>query len=231
MATDKPKTKQLLTPPFTLSFPQLFEKKVFANQGADSGRYSCVALFRGFEVIEGRTKITREGPASWAAKDREQWTAIFDELQRLAVDTFKLQMGKLQGSVKIPYHRGEEKSYSGYGPGVVFITLASKVNPPEVVLNKKYKDGPNVGKFIPITKESGDLYAGVIARALVAPFANVQWKSLSLGLNAVIKVNDGKRLDSRVSADAAFAEYADEDNYSGGGDGDLTGAEASADAF
>lgn len=221
MATEKVKTKQLLTPEFTISFPQLFEKKVFVGQGPDSGRYSCVALFPDFEVINGKTVITRAGPAKWQERDRVRWQEIFDELDRLAADTFKEKMSKLIGSVKIPYHRGEEKSYSGYGPGVVFITLASKVNQPQVVSNQR----DSFGKFKPITSESGDMYAGCRVRAQVAPFANAQWKSLSLGLNAIIKIDDGKRLDSRQSADEAFAEFAAEDSYDG------AGAAASDDAF
>lgn len=227
MATsDKPKTKQLLTPPFTISFPQLFEKKVFVGQGEGSGRYSCTALFPGFTVVDGKTLISKNAPANWAPKDRDQWAAIFDELNRIALDVFKNPMGKLVGQVKIPFHRGEEKPYDGYGPGVVSVTLASKVNPPEVVSSKK----DSFGKFKPIEKDSGDLYAGCICRALVAPFANQQWKSLSLGLNAIIKLDNGKRLNSRVSANDAFAEYGEEDNYDGAL-GESTGAAEASDAF
>lgn len=48
-------------------------------------------------------------------------------------------------------------------------------------------------------------------RASVTPFANTQWKSLSLGLNNLQKLTDGSHLDAIASVEDDFgadpAEY------------------------
>jgi hypothetical protein len=62
---------RLLTPTFRVSFPNVFVKRVF--QGEKSGRYTCVALFSGFEVKDGRTII--KARMSWYEKDQAKWSA------------------------------------------------------------------------------------------------------------------------------------------------------------
>jgi hypothetical protein len=48
------------------------------------------------------------------------------------------------------------------------------------------------------------LYPGCYARASVNPFANAQWKSISIGLNHLQKLGDGERLDGVTSAGDDF---------------------------
>ena len=45
-----------------------------------------------------------------------------------------------------------------------------------------------------------EFYAGCYARASVTPFANRQWKSLTVGLNNLLKLADGPRLVASISA-------------------------------
>ena len=206
---------RLLTPPFRASFPDIYVKRVFQGQGEESGRYSCAALFSGFEVKDGRTII--KAPASWSEKDQAKWNALVAACNKVSIEAFKKPMRDLErGIYKLPFHRGEEKEYDGYGPGVVYFTMSAK------------KNRPGVGRFVggvwePITQGGAEeFYAGCYARASVTPFANTQWKSLSLGLNNLEKLGDGPRLDSLSSAEDDFgadpAEFADD--YTGGVESD-----------
>ena len=186
---------RLLTPTFRVSFPDVFVKRVFQGQGDESGRYACAALFSGFEVKDCRTMI--KAPASWAEKDQAKWNAIVAACNRVSIEAFKKPMKDLDRAVyKLSFHRGEEKEYKGYGPGVVYFTMSAKNRRPGIVA----KDG-----ITPITQGTPDeFYAGCYARASVTPFTNVQWKSLSLGLNNLQKLGDGSRLDAFTSTEDDF---------------------------
>ena len=177
-------------------------KRVFQGQGEESGRYACAALFSGFEVKDGRTII--KAPASWSEKDQGKWNAIVAACNKVSIDAFKKPMKDLDRAVyKLPFHRGEEKEYDGYGPSVVYFTMSAKNRRPGIIAH----DG-----VTPITQYGAEaFYAGCYARASVTPFANTQWKSLSLGLNNLQKLGDGPRLDAFSSAEDDFgadpAEY------------------------
>jgi hypothetical protein len=189
----------LLTPTFRVSFPDVFVKRVFEGQGEESGRYACAALFSGFEVKDGRTII--KAPASWSEKDQAKWNAIVAACNEVAIKAFKKPMKELDRAVyQLPFHRGEEKEYEGYGPGVVYFTVSAKNRRPCVI----DRDGITL-----VGPE--EFYAGCYARASVTPFANTRWKSLALGLNNLQKLGDGARLDAFLSAEDDFgadpAEY------------------------
>jgi Protein of unknown function (DUF2815) len=193
---------RLLTPTFRVSFPDVFVKRVFQGQGDQSGRYACAALFSGFEVVDGRTRM--KAPASWPDKDQSKWNAVIQACNEVAIRAFKKPMKELdRGVYQLPFHRGEEKEYEGYGPGIVYFTMSAKNRRPGIVA----KDG-----ITPITHGGPEeFYAGCYARASVTPFANTQWKSLALGLNNLQKLADGSRLDAFTSAEDDFgpdpAEY------------------------
>lgn len=193
---------RLLTPTFRVSCPDVFVKRVFQGQGEESGRYACAALFSGFEVSDGRTVI--KAPATWSEKDQQKWNAIVAACNKVSIEAFKKPMKDLDRRVyKLPFHRGEEKEYDGYGSGVVYFTMSAKNRRPGIVA----KDG-----ITPITQGGPDeFYAGCYARASVTPFANTRWKSLSLGLNNLQKLADGPRLDAIWSSEDDFgaepAEY------------------------
>ena len=169
---------RLLTPTFRVSFPDVFVKRVFQGQGEESGRYACAALFSGFEVVDGRTII--KAPAAWSEKDQAKWNAIVAACNEVAIKAFKKPMKDLDRAVyKLPFHRGEEKEYEGYGPGVVYFTMSAKNRRPGIIA----RDG-----VTPITQYGPEeFYAGCYARASVTPFANTQWKSLSTRLEQSAK--------------------------------------------
>jgi hypothetical protein len=197
----RPERIRLLTPTFRVSVPDVFVKRVFHGQGEHSGRYACAALFSGFEVKDGRTII--KAPASWSEKDQERWKALIAECNRVSVEAFRKPMSELDRAVyKLPFHRGEEKEYAGYGPGVVYFTMSAKNRRPGII----DRDGAPITHGGPV-----EFYAGCYARASVTPFANLKWKSLSIGLNNLQKLADGVRLDAGTSAEddlgADPAEY------------------------
>jgi hypothetical protein len=194
---------RLLTPVFRASFPDVFQKRVFQGQGEESGRYACAGLFAGFEIAGGRTVI--RVPGVWSPKDQEKWKALIAECNRVAVEKFKKPMSELDRAVyKLPFHRGEEKEYQGYGPGIVYVTMSAKNIKPTVV-----------GRDLTTPLGPEDFYAGCYARASVTPFAfNNIGKGIALGLNHLQKLKDGERLDSFRSAEDDFGadpvEFEDE---------------------
>ncbi len=193
---------RLLTPTFRVSCPDVFVKRVFQGQGEESGRYACAALFSGFEVVDRRTII--EAPAVWSEKDQAKWNALVAACNKVSIEAFKKPMKDLdRAAYKLPFHRGEEREYDGYGAGVIYFTMSAKNRRPGIVA----KDG-----ITPITQDGPEeFYAGCYARASVMPLANTQWKSLSLGLNNLQKLGDGSRLDAFTTAEDDFgvdpAEY------------------------
>lgn len=172
---------RLLTPAFRVSFPTVFVR------GKQSGRYSCVALFSGFEAKDGRTIIRT--PATWSERDQAKWNALIAACNKVSIEAFKRPMSDLdRNEYCLPFHSGEERDYDGYGPGVVYLNMSAKNRRPGIVA----KDG-----ITPITEfGENEFYAGCYARASVTPFANMRWKALALGLNSLQKLGEGPRLTS-----------------------------------
>jgi hypothetical protein len=212
MADDKnPKKGLLKTPPFRVSFPEVFKKRQFdANQAA---RYSVVALFQPFEIVNGAT--TKRPTPAWSDKDKALWLAIIQKCDVVSREAFKKSLKELEAdrNYKYPYHRGEEKTYSGYGSGIIFFTMASTKRRPGVVDLQGNA----------ITEDSdNEFYAGCWARATCNPYAfNNVGKGVAIGLGNLQKLKEGERLDAFSSAEEDFGadsgEYAgDEDDLLGG---------------
>lgn len=205
---------RIITPRFRVSFPDVFEKRVFEGQGEESGRFSCAALFEGFSVgplKTGGTGTLIKVPDSWSEGEKAKWRALMAECNRVSIEAFKKPMAELDRSVyKLPFHRGEEKEYAGYGPGVVYVTMSAKKVKPQVVHQRDINTGIGPDEF----------YAGCYARASVTPFAfNNMGKGIALGLNSLKKLSEGERLDSVRSAADDFGsdaeEFADEGDAGG----------------
>lgn len=188
--------RRLLTPTFRVAFPYVFVKRAFEGYPEATGRYACVALFSGFELVGGVTSMC--GPASWPEQDQAKWSALTTACEEIAMAAFKKPMEELSqaGGYKLPFHRGEEKDLEGFGRGVVYFTMSATRRPGIVA-----RDG-----ITPITQSGPDeFYAGCYARASVTPFANVRWKSIAIGLNNLQKLAEGPRLDAFTSAKDDFA--------------------------
>jgi hypothetical protein len=168
----------LITPRFRVSFLELSEKRTF--QEGQCGRYSMTALFC---------------PAEFAENDKLKWQALLAACNRVALEAWKIPYSeaKKRPDYTLPFHRGEEKSYAGYGPGVIFCTLSAYTRQPTILA----RDGVTI--IGPDSEE--EFYAGCYARASVNPFVPKKWKkTMAIGLNNVQKLGDGERLDSAEEA-------------------------------
>lgn len=194
--------RRLLTPTFRVAFPYVFVKRAFEGHPEASGRYACVALFSGFEVVGGVTSM--RAPPSWSEQDRAKWNALIAICNDIALAAFKRPMEELSqvGAYRLPFHRGEEKELEGFGPGIVYFTMSAKNRRPGIVA----RDG-----ITPITQYGPDeFYSGCYARASVTPFANTRWKSIAIGMNNLQKLADGPRLDdSNLATDDFGADPAE----------------------
>lgn len=194
-APDK-KGSRLLTPKFRVSFPSVFEKTSF-NDGAL--RYSLVGLFY---------------PETFTESEKLKWTAIRAKLAVVCQEFFKkdIKTMKADRAFKIPFHRGDEKTYEGYGdPKMIYFSMANSKRRPQIL--------DISGQ--PITAEnSEEFYAGCWARASVNPYAfDKIGKGLSIGLGNIQKVGDDKSFEGFTSAEDDFGDDPAE-NFDGGDDDD-----------
>lgn len=191
------KSSRLITPPFRVSFPQVFEKAAYNN---GTPRFSLVALFY---------------PKTFTAKDKAKWDAILKELNRVSVEGFKKPMKDLdRGVYKLPFHKGDEKSYQGYGdPDMRYCTLANSKNRPGII---------DLRTNEPITSEnSEEFYAGCWARGSVNPYwFNNIGKGLALGLGNLQKLKDDTRFDGATTAEEDFGDDDISDQFPGDDIGD-----------
>jgi hypothetical protein len=198
-AAKSSKGSRLKTPPFRVSFPAVFEKASYNN---GTPRFSVVGLFY---------------PKDFTDKDKERWKAIRAQLDVVSLEGFKKPMKELdRGIYKIPFHKGDEKDYQGYGdPNMVFFTMANSKRRPQILDLKGN----------PITSEnSEEFYAGCWARASVNPYwFNNIGKGLAIGLGNLQKLKDDESFEGFTSAEDDFGDDpaegfdSDDDDFGVGG--------------
>lgn len=188
MADSKNERIRLMTPVFRVSFPQLFEAKGY--DGNDP-KFSVNAI-----IQKGVT-----------GKDKQLLQAMHKAAEKMAIDKFGEQafrkMRKLN-QFKWPFRDGEEKDMDGYGSGVIFLSLSTKMAPGVIGRNKE-----------PLSES--DVYAGCYARATVSPYDfDNKSKGVAFGLNNLQKVGEGEAFTQRTTADEDFEEADDnvwQDDY------------------
>lgn len=190
------KGSRLLTPKFRVSFPQVFEKASYNN---GTPRYSLTGLFY---------------PEAFSEGDKLKWDAIKKKLGEVCLDFFKkdVKTMKEDRSFKIPFHKGNEKDYQGYGdPKMVFFSMANSKRKPQIL--------DRSGN--PITTEnSEEFYAGCWARASVNPYGfNNIGKGLAIGLGNLRKLADDDSFEGFTSAEDDFGGE-QEDEFGGDEVGD-----------
>lgn len=201
-APDK-KGSRLLTPKFRVSFPQVFEKVSFKDGAA---RYSVVGLFY---------------PKQFSEADTARWQAIRTKLAEVCKEFFKkdLKTMKIDRGFKIPFHRGDEKTYQGYGdPDMIYVSMANSKRRPQIL---------DVDKS-PITAENPEaFYAGCWARASVNPYAfDKIGKGVAIGLANIQKLGDDDSFEGFTSAEDDFGDepvegFTEDDDLATGDDDDL----------
>lgn len=178
--------KKVQTPVFRVSFPAVFEAKAF-DGGAP--KYSVAAIW---------------DPSRFTAAEKKLWQGIIDLCDEVSMERFKKKMDNLPGNFKKAIRDGAEKAdLGGYGEGLLFANLSSKMKPGLIDRDRTIITNPE------------DFYPGCYARATVTAYSyDNKGKGVALGLQNLQKIADGERLDSRTDAAEDFGdEEIDDDRF------------------
>ncbi len=182
------KGKKVLSPIFRVSFPSVFEpaKPMEGSEGKRL-KYEATMVFR---------------PGDFDAADKTRFNEMVEILDAACQKAFKKGYRELDGSYKKAFRKGEEKAHlSGFGEGTVFAKCSSFMKP------GVYKqDGAT--KFLDSEQEK--FYPGCYARATVTAYTynKAGNKGVAFGLQNIMFVEDGDRLDSRTDGKEDFGEVA-----------------------
>ena len=138
----------------------------------------------------------------------KQIQAAINAAVQKGIETNKFTQAQIK-MLRLPIRDGDEEFEAGNRgaeyKGHFFVNATSK-NKPGVV--QAQKGGPPVPVFDP-----DDFYSGCYGRADVNffPYNQAGNRGVGCGLNNLMKVNDGERLDGRQKAEDAFSQYTDED--------------------
>jgi hypothetical protein len=207
--SEKVERKRLLTPAFTLSFPNLYVAKAGEEEGSKP-KFGATAIWT---------------PAKFSEADKGLWKAILRELNAVSLEHFGKEWKNLPDNIKRGLRDGAAKEdVVGYGPGTRFANMTT-LNRPGVIDKDKSPIGPE--------HDNEDLiYPGAICRAKVSVWAyggkgskQSKYKGVSIGLLNLQKLKDGTRLDNRVAAEDDFdeeidSEFLDDVGGEEGADGD-----------
>ncbi|MDA3808619.1 MAG: DUF2815 family protein [Thiomicrorhabdus sp.] len=181
----------MITPEVIISYPAIFEPK---PNPSGAMKYSCSILIdkkdkKGLkqftDAVEGAIQKGIENIPKWQKKKP------FFQYQPLRDGDEELESGK--------------KSDAVY-EGKMFLNCSS---------DGDCGDAPGVvGKDAKPLMDQKALYAGCIVRLDINPFPyhNSGNSGVGWGLNNVMLVRDGDRLDGRMSAENAFGSFADEES-------------------
>ena len=170
-------SKRVLTPPFRLCFPAIWQPKSF-NDGPE--KYSVVAVWEKAE-LKGRYK--------------QEWQNVLELLNDAAKEKFNKTLAKLPDGYKRGIRNGAEKEGTEpFSDQVLFATLSS-IYPPGVVDLRRQ----------PIAETDDRVYAGCYMRASVNAYAysNIQ-RGVALGLQNLQWLGHGDRLDGKRDATSDF---------------------------
>ena len=171
----KPKVGQsttVLTGTFRVSFPAVFApKKANPNDTDDKAKYSLHMLYPVTDPLTALRAACRiAATEKWGPQDK--WPK----------------------NLQLPFRKGEEKDYDGYGKGIIFVSASSKQKPGLV--------DENVQPII----TADEFYGGCYARATVNAFA---WEymgkaGISFGLRNIQKVKDGEPFGGKSKPENDF---------------------------
>ncbi len=171
-----------------LSYPALFEPK---PNPSGVMKYSCSLLID--KKNEAGVKAIRAAIAKATQKGKEGiWNS--------KIPKFRYE----------PLRDGDEELASG--------EKTDKIYEGKFFLNCSANDAPGVvGPDAQPLMDQSQIYAGCVVRADVKPFPykNSGNQGIGWGLNNMMLVRDGQRLDGRSNATDAFAKFADDED---GGD-------------
>lgn len=195
MSTIQPqkKKKGIITPVFQLSFPHLFAPQE-AMQAGGKAKYGLMAIF---------------SPDEMDAKDKSLWSGMIALANEAAVKKFGKPLKDLPPNYKRPFHRGDEKDQYGMTAAQRYTNITSHVKP-EI----RMPDG--VTKLDDWCKKNGKtvdeiIFPGIYCRASVNAFDYKKGGGMGVafGLNGLLYVKSGERLDNRTLSNEEFEDYVD----------------------
>lgn len=143
--------------------------------------------------------------------DKDGLAAIKEAIKKaveVGIEKGKFKQAQIKG-LRLPLRDGDEEFDNGNrGPeyqGHYFLNSSSS-NAPGVV--QVQKGGPPV----PIL-DTDDFYSGCYGRADINffPYNQAGNRGIGVGLNNLLLVKEGERLDGRMKAEDAFADYTEDD--------------------
>ena len=184
---------KVVTPPFRVCFPSVFEKRSF-NEG--DAKFSITAVF---------------DPASFGKTE----AIAFKRMKQIANDAAKDKLRKplSDASIRNPFRDGAEKAHlEGFGEGLIFVKLSTKMRPGVI--------GRDMQPIIDEADFYAGCYAR--ATVTVYAYDNVS-QGVAFGLHNVQKLGDGENLTGRAKAEDDFGDDAPEwgDVPATGDDADL----------
>jgi hypothetical protein len=202
MAEKKTRIK-LLTPVGRLSFPAIFEKERLMEGATGEPKYAATIIFDKAYIQANKDELAR-------------YNAIRAEAERVCKGKFKKPLKDAVAQIPRfwnPFRQGEEKDHlDGYGAGTVFFKASGKRKPGVV--------GPD-SKTPILDKEA--LYSGCYIRLSVSPYSfDNKMKGIGIGLNNVMFVRDGERLDGGSDPTEDFGEVAVDTDDFGASGGDVS---------
>ena len=203
------------TPTVVLSFPNIAQPR--AAQAGQTPKFSG-------------SLIVKAGTAS--ALDKKRYAALVAACKTALREKFGdkafLPDGKVSPAFKWPFRDGAEKAHlEGYNEGDKFFNVSSTRKPGLGVAAAT--DG---GVEIRDTTDASVFYPGCLVQAMVNPYTydSNGNKGVSLGLNHLVFIRDGERLDGASGSASAAYEGAeidaselgfDESEVASSGDDDL----------
>jgi hypothetical protein len=169
----------LNTPYATLSFPHLFTPEP-RSEGSEPV-YSCVLLF------------------APEAQKSDEYKAMQAAVAALAAEKFPNVPIK---NILLPFKDAGQKTYSGYEPGMSYISPWSKSKPG--IVDVRLQD----------VLDPAEVWAGQLVRAHLAPFSwtNSGKRGISFGLQHLQLIKrDAPRIDGRTPAKRAFTAVEEEE--------------------
>lgn len=187
--------RKFITPPGRLCFAAIFEKGRQMEGGTGEPKYEGHLVFD--------VAYLKKNPA-----ELKRFNDIKRACEELAMEKFKKPLSSFTHQ---PFRKGEDKEHlEGFGAGTIFIHPKSKRRPgvvladgiTKIVVNPLDRDTVDAAKEI--------VYSGCYVRFTVHPFSYTnRQKGVSLGLDSVMFVRDGDRLDGGSNAEDDFGEVAE----------------------
>lgn len=181
--TKKP-VSTLITPVFIVSFPHLAKAQPSKNPGG-TDKFGLMAIFK---------------PTLFAEDDKTRWRAMNAAADAACRKFFAGKgIAEMPPNFKKPWHRGDEKAKYDMTADQIFINITSNFKPQMIDRDAR----------TPIL-DGLRFYAGCKARASVNAYAyDNLGQGVAFGINNIMFVDDGPRIDNRVEAAVEFAGLAE----------------------